>query len=183
MSQPWKHLLNFRCTRCGNCCRDPIVLVTDEDVRRIIEGTGQTAYGIVDFYKPSEIEWGEDQPGWIRLKTGRRIMGLRRTESGCQYLGDDDLCRIYNYRPVTCRRYPFDLEFDANGDIELLSISQSTDCPYELDSYTPLGEIKAIAKWEAWEEDPYYALLEAWNTRKKAGNKKTFLKFLGFDER
>ena len=181
MAQAWKHLLNFRCTRCGNCCRDPIVLVTDEDVRRIIEGTDQAACDVVDFYKPSEIEWGEDQPGWIRLKSGQRIMGLRRTESGCQYLGEDDLCTIYDYRPVTCRRYPFDLEFDENEDIELLSISQSTDCPYELDGYNPLGEIKAIAKWEAWEEEPYYAQVEAWNARKETGGKKTFLKFIGLE--
>ncbi|MDE2723439.1 MAG: hypothetical protein OXI59_08695, partial [Gemmatimonadota bacterium] len=87
MAQEWKHLLKFRCTRCGNCCRDPIVLVTDEDVRRIIEGTDQAACDVVDFYKPSEIEWGEDQPGWIRLRSGQRVMGLRRTENGCQYLG------------------------------------------------------------------------------------------------
>ncbi len=179
MAQEWKHLLKFRCTRCGNCCRDPIVLVTDEDVRRIVEGTDQAACDVVDFYKPSEIEWGEDQPGWIRLKSGQRIMGLRRTESGCQYLGGDDLCTIYDYRPVTCRRYPFDLEFDEEGDIELLSISQSTDCPYELDGYNPLGEIKAIAKWETWEEEPYYARLKAWNARKEMGGRKTFLKFIG----
>lgn len=180
MAQSWKDLLSFRCTCCGNCCREPIVLVTDEDVRRIMQGTKQAAYDIVDFYKPNEIEWGKDQPGWIRFKSGQRIMGLRRTEEGCQYLGDDDMCTIYNHRPVTCRRYPFDLEFDEGGDIELLSISKSVDCPYELDGYNPLGEIRAIAKWEEWEEKPYFDKLDAWNDQKKPGGKKAFLKFLGF---
>ena len=180
MAHAWKHLLNFRCTCCGNCCREPIVLVTDEDVRRVMAHTGQKAKKIVDFYKPSEIEWGKDQPGWIRLKSGRRIMGLRRTEEGCQYLGDDDMCTIYEHRPVTCRRYPFDLELDEDNDIELLSISKSVDCPYELDGHNTVTEIKALADWEEREETPYFELLDRWNKKKKPGGKKAFLKFLGF---
>ena len=81
---------------------------------------------------------------------------------------------------MTCRRYPFDLELEEDGDIKLLSISQSVDCPYELDGYNPTGEIRAIAKWEEWEEEPYYAKIEKWNAPKKVGSKKAFLIFLGF---
>lgn len=180
MAQTWQNLLNFRCTCCGNCCREPIVLVTDTDVRRIIDHTKQEATDIVDFYKPSEIEWGKDQPGWFHLKSGRRILGLRRNENGCQYLGKDDLCTIYEHRPITCRRYPFDLEIDKKGDIQLLSISQSVECPYELDGQNSLKEIKALADWEEKEENPYLEKLEIWNKKKKVGGKKTFLKFLGF---
>lgn len=180
MAEDWKALLNFRCTCCGNCCREPIVLVTDEDIRRVQAHTKQPAHEIVDFYKPSEIAWEKNQPGWIRLKSGRRIMGLKRTEAGCQYLGDDELCTIYEHRPVTCRRYPFDLELGTDGDIELLSISQSVECPYELDGANSLTEIKALADWEEKEEDPYFEKLEGWNEKKKKGGKKKFLKFLGF---
>ncbi len=180
MAESWKELLHFRCTCCGNCCREPIVLVTDEDIRRVQAHTGQPAYEIVDFYKPSEIAWEKDQPGWVRLKSGRRIMGLKRTEEGCQYLGEDDLCSIYEHRPVTCRRYPFDLEIADNGNIELLSISQSVECPYELDGENNLSEIKAMADWEEKEENPYFEKLEQWHERKKTGGKKKFLKFLGF---
>ncbi|MCZ6632336.1 MAG: YkgJ family cysteine cluster protein [bacterium] len=180
MAQEWQNLLHFRCTCCGNCCREPIVLVTDEDIRRVIHRTGQKAAEVVDFYKPSEIAWGKDQPGWIQLKVGLRIMGLRRTEEGCQYLGEDDLCTIYEHRPVTCRRYPFDVEFGEKGEIQLLSISNSVECPYELDGYQTLGEIKALCTWEEEEENPYYEKIEAWNAQKKSGTKKKFLKCLGF---
>lgn len=180
MADSWKELLNFRCTCCGNCCREPIVLITDQDIRRIQAHTDQPASDIAAFYKPSEIAWEKHQPGWIFLKSGRRIMGLKRTEEGCQYLGDDDMCTIYEHRPVTCRRYPFDLELDETGNIELLSISQSVDCPYELDGENSLKEIKALADWEEEEENPYFEKLESWNKKKKPGGKKKFLKYLGF---
>ncbi|MDA0745278.1 MAG: YkgJ family cysteine cluster protein [bacterium] len=180
MSENWKELLNFKCTCCGNCCREPIVLVTGEDIRRIVKHTNQDPADVVDFYKPSEIAWGKKQPGWINMKKGRRIMGLRRTENGCQYLGEDERCTIYEHRPITCRRYPFNVELDEEGDIQLLSISDSVECPYELDGENSLKQIRALCDWEEKEETPYNECVEAWNKKKKPGGRKKFLKFLGF---
>ena len=180
MAREWKHLLNFRCTCCGNCCREPIVLVTDTDIRRIVKQTGQEASDIVRFYKPKEIEWGTDKPGWINFKSGKRILGLRRTKRGCQYLGEDDLCTIYDHRPITCRRYPFNVELDEGGDVEFLSISDSVDCPYELDGHNTPGQIKALCNWEDKEETPYNEKVNAWNRKRKIGGKTKFLKHLGF---
>ena len=180
MAREWKHLLNFRCTCCGNCCREPIVLVTDTDIRRIIQHTGQTPADVVRFYKPKEIDWSKRNSGWIKFKSGRRIMGLRRNKNGCQYLGEDDLCTIYEHRPVTCRRYPFDVELDEEGDVEFLSISNSVECPYELDGNNTPGQIKALCKWEEEEETPYNENIKVWNRKQKLGGKKKFLKHLGF---
>lgn len=180
MPKTWKKLLNFKCTCCGNCCREPIVLVTDEDIIRIIAHTGQVANDIVRFYKPEEIAWGKKQPGWIEFRSGRRIMGLRRNQKGCQYLSKDDLCTIYEHRPVTCRRYPFDVELGSTGNIELLSISQSVECIYELDGHNTVGQIKALCNWEEREEIPYYDKIETWNKKKKNRSRNQFLKHLGF---
>ena len=175
----WKDLLSFRCTLCGNCCREPIVLITDEDIRRIMHRTNQEVGEIAAFYKPSEIEWSKSQPGWIKFESGKKIMGLRRTENGCQYLGEDDRCTIYEGRPVTCRRYPFDVEMDENEDIELLSISDSVECPYELDGYNALGEIRALCVWEEEEENPYFKKIESWNKKKGKGSKEDFFGHIG----
>ena len=107
-------------------------------------------------------------------------MGLRRNSRGCQYLDGDDRCTIYEHRPVTCRRYPFDVEFDEGGGIECLSISGSVECPYELNGYNTLGQIKAICTWEEEEEVPYYDKVKVWNRGSNLGGKKAFLKHLGF---
>ena len=166
MGKDWEHLLNFRCTCCGQCCREPIVLLTDEDVRRIMRHTGQPPEKIATFYPPDEIEWDLSNRGWIKLEEGDRIMGLIRSEeTGCQYLQEDDRCGIYEHRPVTCRRYPFDVEYDSNDELTLLSISDSVECPYELDGRNTPAQIKALVDWEDEEEQPYFALVDKWNAK------------------
>ena len=178
MSKEWEKFLNFRCTCCGNCCREPIVLITDADIRRVQELTKQPAHEIADFYPTSEIEWGLENPGWIKLESGWHIMGLVRKKDGCQYLGEDDLCGIYEHRPVTCRRYPFDVEFDENEELSLLGINDSVECPYELDGQNSRQSIKALVDWEDEEEQPYFKLVDRWNKRKKRGDGASFLEYL-----
>ena len=179
MGKEWKHLLGFRCTCCGNCCREPIVLVTDQDVRRVMDHTGQKASEVLKFYRTDDVEWSTDKPEWIKLKSGLRIMGLRRRKGQCQYLGKDDRCTIYEHRPVTCRRYPFDVELDEDGEIESMSISDSVECPYELDGDTSLDKLNAVCRWEGEEEEPYFVKVKEWNRQRKPGGRKAFMKHLG----
>ena len=180
MADDWEHLLNFRCTCCGQCCREPIVLLTDDDVKRVMRHTGQPPKEIAAFYPPDEIDWDLSNQGWIQFSDGPRIMGLIRSdEEGCQYLQEDDRCGIYEHRPVTCRRYPFDVEYDHKENMTLLSISDSVECPYELDGRNTRAQIKALVDWEDEEEQPYFKLVDTWNAKPKPGSPAKFFAHLG----
>lgn len=179
----WERFLKFRCTECGNCCREPLVILTDADIWRIMAHTGQLARDIVTFYSSDQIEWPKSKPDWIQLDRGPRIMGLKQTRKGCIYLDHKtDRCTIYDQRPVTCRMFPFNVEINEKGNLSGLTISDSVDCPYELDGhYTKLG-IRKLSEWEDDQDEPYFALVRAFNSLTIKKTPATFLDFLGFDD-
>lgn len=87
--------LSFECTQCGNCCTGApgAVWITDEDVERIAEYTGESI--------------GEVRLFRTRLLGNR--LSLREYANGdCTYFDPQSRrCRIYPARPVQCRTWPF----------------------------------------------------------------------------
>jgi Fe-S-cluster containining protein len=79
------------CTKCANCCRTLRIVVTEEDVPRIASHLGMADEEFVAVY----LERDEEQ-GRYRIKT-----------TPCPFLGDDNLCTIYDVRPEKCQGYPF----------------------------------------------------------------------------
>ena len=71
----WRELLKFRCTGCGNCCKGTIVMLTDHDVRRIVEGTGIAPREFVRFFGEDEIKLAKRHPFWIRFANRRATHG------------------------------------------------------------------------------------------------------------
>ncbi len=174
----WRKWLNFSCTACGNCCKGTIVLITDGDVRRIMDGTGLPAKEIVRFF--SNVEMSQRDSLWIRLGKRRVAMGLKWNASPrrCKFLGDDNMCGIYEHRPVTCRSHPFDIETNDNWAVTKLGISQIVDCPHEWDGNHSLPELKATERWNINQVDDFEVKVRAWN-RKRSG-KRTAGEFLNF---
>lgn len=83
----------FECTLCGDCCRNRVIPLFKEDVRRLEEA------GYRDFYE-------------LTTKLERHFIGAPykmklKTDGSCIFLREDNLCLAYEYRPDTCRRYPF----------------------------------------------------------------------------
>ena len=79
---------NFKCTKCGECCR-PIVKVDKKDIKRIEE------LGLTDFTEYDQ-------------KIRSRV--LKQNKGVCVFLkreGDEFTCSIHNNRPEVCRNYPF----------------------------------------------------------------------------
>jgi hypothetical protein len=88
MQTNWEKYLKFRCTGCGNCCRDTVVCITDGDVKRIVEATGLSPLKFVQFYDHDEVSMSENDPLWISFADRKSVMGLRSTHDRCIFLDD-----------------------------------------------------------------------------------------------
>ncbi len=173
----WHRLLNFRCTGCAKCCSLTVVPVTDRDVARIMEATGKTANQIVRFFWPHDVKESRHAPGWIRLRQGKRFMGLRKVNGHCQFL-ENNLCTIYSHRPTTCRLYPFNLFPDEKGDVESLEINNAVKCEYALDGEESLESIRILYDADEVNDEAFFAKIKDWNAQHPKGTAQEFLIFL-----
>jgi len=182
MSQPWEKYLKFRCTGCGNCCRETVVCITDEDIRRIVAGTGQSPQQFVKFFTRDEVAMSHNDPLWLRFDKARVVMGLRKIRDRCIFLdAPSNLCNIYEYRPVTCRDHPVNVSFSDTGAVVKMSLSRIVKCPHAWDGNISKREVRRAQSVNERYEKSYLAKVRAWNQRK--GGTKTaasFLSYLGF---
>ncbi len=175
------------CSGCGGCCKIPIVALTHTDLERLVKATGKTAGRLVKMYDATEVEYDKADDDWVKLKSGRRMMGLRKKEGACIFLGKDNRCTVYEHRPVTCRVYPMMMVFGGEGDNE---------GGYELGDFNGAGvkscdahtvkaedpdRVRRLFRINQKEREEFWRLLRMWEKRKKPGKKKEFLRFLGFD--
>jgi Fe-S-cluster containining protein len=177
--------LGFRCTECGNCCSDTLVPITDEDVRRLMKGTGLPAQDICTFYKSEDFEDKGEGLEFANLDGGRKTLGLRKKfdkdndRDSCKFF-KDNRCSVYESRPVTCRVWPFTLAFDSTGKrVTKLSINDALPCPYELDGKNTVSELTATWNWDDRQDGAWSKKVRQWNTDRTAGSEEEFLKFLG----
>jgi Fe-S-cluster containining protein len=178
----WTRYLKFRCTGCGNCCRDTVVCVTDADVRRIIEGTGRSPMEFVRFYTHDEVSMSTSDPLWVNFADRKAVMGLRSIHDRCWFLDHQtNLCTIYEHRPVTCRDHPFNVTVSDRGEIEKISLSRIVKCPHAWDGRITRRSLRAIQTWNERQEEAYVEKVKIWN-KKKGGlrTRPAFLRFLGF---
>ncbi|MBS7623393.1 YkgJ family cysteine cluster protein [Candidatus Bathyarchaeota archaeon] len=94
-------LVNWRCLRCSICCRD-----TPRHPRRIrlllkeaIEISRKTGIPVEQFARKAQ-----DQ---------RYPYEMRKRYGSCLFL-EGRYCRLYDYRPLVCRFYPFEMESDGS---------------------------------------------------------------------
>jgi len=101
-SLPWyEDGLNFSCTACGKCCKvDGDVWLAPEEVSQITQHLDLNISEFRSEYIKAEIlpTDGNEGESWMCLK---------RDEGACIFLGGDNMCKIYDYRPIQCLTYPF----------------------------------------------------------------------------
>jgi Fe-S-cluster containining protein len=179
-------LLGFRCTSCGNCCKDPLLPLTDADVKRIAAHTGDEPSEFVKWVDRHGIEMDDEPEGFVSLRQGKRVMVLKHERGGCRYLGDDNRCTIYSARPLGCRIFPFDPTFNKkDGKLRHLVLIQATDCKYELDGKNDVKEMKKLHERYEAATEAFQDKIADWNKQQTARKRKgkaadTAKKFLEF---
>lgn len=167
----------YECSRCGTCCSVPVVPVTNSDIRRIASEIGKKASSFVRFYSPSEMDFDSESDVWIRFSYGKRAMGLRRRKDRCIFLNDEKSCTIYKARPMTCRTFPYMIDFDENDDPVKSSLNRIVDCKSKRKKPSPITDVIRNVYIEDEEDVSYFDLIREWN-RKPQGGTETFLAYL-----
>lgn len=108
----------FSCVGCGKCCNDHHVPLTLEEARMWANDGGQVIVLVEGF-----LGNGLGLPLQQREHAERRSAVVRSGESNayvaitfaaynagrCRNLDEDNLCRIYERRPLVCRIYPMEI--------------------------------------------------------------------------
>ncbi len=167
------------CKRCSICCREPVVPVTDSDLKRICKVLNKPAERIVRFYSIKEMDYDPESGLWISFVQGKLAMGLRKRLSRCIFLDDKNNCSIYSHRPMTCRTFPYVIDLDQDNKPLKVKLNKIVNCSCKRKRRSPLEEVIENVKVELREDSRYYEKVERWNRRKKPGTIEGFLKFMG----
>lgn len=114
MKFKYPHWVRFECQLCARCCGDTEkrarrILLTNLDVKRIIEATG---------FQPQDLTYPHEGETPF-------VSEMIKIDGKCVFL-EDNKCRIYKHRPLICRCFPFWIEQDQS---ECFRFEVSLDCP------------------------------------------------------
>lgn len=159
--------LTFRCTSCGNCCRNLRVAVTGLDIARLAAATGLPPRSLVAWLAPDAVDMTGEPESFVELAEGRRLLVLAQRDGACQLLAADNRCAAYAARPRDCRAFPFDFETTpASGrDVRRLVLLPLHDCEYQADGHNDETTLDALdrARWSELRD--YQTLVARWNRR------------------
>jgi Fe-S-cluster containining protein len=158
--------LEFRCTACGNCCRNLRVAVTDRDVARLAAATGSAPGALVAWLGPDAVDMTGEPESFVELSEGRRLMVLRQQDGACQLLGRDNRCGAYAARPRDCQAFPFDFDEPPHRPgSRHLTLLPLDGCEYALDGHNDATQLDAVDRARWCELRDYQALVARWNRR------------------
>ncbi len=175
----------FRCTGCGNCCKEVWINVTDADVRRLCDATGLSAAEVVQFPSVDAVEGTAEDDGWVAFGPDPKDVGLmtlrsNRATGACRFLVDDR-CSVYEARPRACRLYPWDVERTPAGPKVRLDIF--TECPHEEDGSLDVPSLLDEYELDEEERQAYEERIWEWEAEGAAEDPLEFLRFLGLPSR
>jgi uncharacterized protein len=110
------------CLLCANCCKTTGPLFTKKDIITI---AGHLKISEKDFIKK-----------YLRIDEDHDYI-LQKVP--CSFLGDDNYCTIYEFRPKACREYP---HTDRANQLGIFSLTQKNAviCPAVADIFEQLSK-------------------------------------------
>ena len=182
--------LRFRCTSCGNCCRDLRVPVTHADLRRLVEATGLDPAQIVDWVPTGAVDLVGEPGSLVVLDhaDGRALMALAQNAAACRFLGADERCEVYAARPANCSLYPFAPSFGRRGGLRRLRLLSGTNCDFGRDGDNDPHALREADAQRWAEHRAFLVQISIWNRgqrhRSRLGHRlrgaREFFEFLGF---
>jgi len=159
------HHLRFRCTSCGNCCRDLRVPLTSADLRRLVRASGKPARAIVEWLPSGSVDLIGEPGSLVVLEqpTKRVLMALKQDEGACLFLGGGALCGVYDARPGNCRLFPFDASFGPRGGIRRLRLLGGTRCDQACDGHNDAHALRTADAQRWAEHRAYLQQIQLWN--------------------
>jgi len=99
------------CLKCANCCKTTSPIFRDIDIKRISKSLRSKESVFINNYLRL------DEDGDYVLK-----------QSPCAFLASDNICGIYEIRPLACRDYP---HTDRKNMLQILEITEKNTliCP------------------------------------------------------
>jgi Fe-S-cluster containining protein len=99
--------IKFQCQRCCKCCYAEVTL-SYHDIENILRANEKLKWAIVPTKSPRYPEYGNLEPYTIihtfdPNEKHNGDMGL------CAFL-ENETCKVYSGRPITCQTYPFSVE-------------------------------------------------------------------------
>jgi Fe-S-cluster containining protein len=149
-------------------------------VARLVKHTGLPASALVRFCPSSEMDYDAESGLWIKFKSVKRAMVLRKRRERCIFQTPERACSAYEARPQTCRTFPYSIDLDGaqvreialNGVMACNAIKCSKGC---IDIDTVIANVRK----ENREDGEYHKIVKRWNLSRSDGTAKDFLKFAG----
>ncbi|MBI4399700.1 YkgJ family cysteine cluster protein [Candidatus Micrarchaeota archaeon] len=169
--------LNGPCAECtAKCCKNYVVAITAYDLVRLVDKVDSLDW--VDVVKATSVEiplahrfflFNEGFPE-------EYLLCLKRDNAeSCIFLGKNNYCGVYNFRPMTCRVYPFQKGSDGE-----LAYKEKYRCPvsWTLDKHARTQFFEDVEKQKK-ELENYGKWCREWNAKlAPSGNLKMFLEFM-----